>query len=51
MLYIFINFDNSIIGTINSYIKILNLKIGCRYKKIFLNLILGGVNNIILEIL
>ena len=50
-LYIFINFNNSIIGTINSYTKILNLRIGYRYKKIFLNLILGGVNNIILKIL
>ena len=39
------------IGTINSYTKALNLRIGCRYKKISLDLILEGVNNIILEIL
>ena len=45
------NFDNSIIGIINSYTKALNLRIGRRYKKISLNLILKGVNNIILEIL
>ena len=50
-LYILINFNNSIIGTINSYTKVLNLRIGYRYKKISLNLVLGGVNNIILEIL
>ena len=50
-LYIFINFNNSIIGIINSYIKILNLRIGYRYKKVSLDLILGGVNNIILKIL
>ena len=51
VLYTLINFNNSIIGTINSYTKALNLRIGRRYKKIFLNLILGGVNNIILGIL
>ena len=45
------NFDNSIIGTINSCTKALNLKIRCRYKKISLNLVLGGVDNIILGIL
>ena len=50
-LYIFINFNNFIIGIINSYTKILNLRIGYRYKKISLNLILKGVDNIILEIL
>ena len=50
-LYILINFNNSIIGIINSYTKVLNLRIGYRYKKISLNLILKGVNNIILEIL
>ena len=50
-LYIFMNFDNSIIGTIDSCTKALNLRIGYRYKKIFLDLILGGVDNIILGIL
>ena len=50
-LYILMNFDNSIIGIINSCTKALNLRIGYRYKKIFLNLVLGGVDNIILEIL
>ena len=45
------NFDNSIIGTINSCTKALNLRIGYRYKKISLDLILGGVNNITLKIL
>ena len=50
-LYILINFNNFIISIINNYTKALNLRIGCRYKKIFLNLILGGVNNIILKIL
>ena len=50
-LYIFINFNNFIIGIINSYTKILNLRIGYRYKKISLNLILEGVDNIILKIL
>ena len=50
-LYIFINFNNSIIGTIDSCTKALNLRIGCRYKKISLNLVLGGVDNIILGIL
>ena len=50
-LYILINFNNFIIGTINNYTKALNLRIGYRYKKISLDLILGGVNNIILEIL
>ena len=50
-LYILINFNNSIIGTINSYTKVLNLRIRYRYKKISLNLILRGVNNIILKIL
>ena len=39
------------IGIINSYTKILNLRIGYRYKKISLNLILRGVDNIILKIL
>ena len=39
------------IGTINSCTKVLNLRIGYRYKKIFLNLILKEVNNIILGIL
>ena len=51
ILYILINFNNSIIGTINNYTKALNLKIGYRYKKISLDLILGGVDNIILKIL
>ena len=50
-LYALINFNNFIIGTINSCTKVLNLRIGYRYKKIFLNLILKGVNNIILGIL
>ena len=50
-LYILINFDNSIIGIVDSYTKVLNLRIGYRYKKISLNLVLGGVNNIILKIL
>ena len=45
------NFNNSIIGTINSYTKALNLRIGYRYKKISLNLVLEGVDNIILKIL
>ena len=35
----------------DSYTKILNLRIEYRYKKISLNLILRGVNNIILKIL
>ena len=39
------------IDTINSYTKVLNLRIGYRYKKISLNLILKGVDNIILKIL
>ena len=50
-LYILINFNNSIIGTINSCIKALNLRIEYKYKKIFLDLILEGVDNIILKIL
>ena len=50
-LYILTNFNNSIIGTINSYIKALNLKIGYRYEKISLDLILRGVDNITLKIL
>ena len=50
-LYILTNFNNSIIGIVDSYTKVLNLRIGYRHKKIFLNLILGGVDNIILEIL
>ena len=50
-LYILINFNNFIIGIINSYTKVLNLRIGYRYKKISLNLILKGVDNIILKIL
>ena len=45
------NFDNFMIGIINSYTKALNLRIGCRYKKIFLDLILEEVNDIILRIL
>ena len=51
ILYILINFNNFIIGIINSYTKALNLRIGYRYKKISLDLILKEVNNIILEIL
>ena len=51
ILYTLINFDNFIIGTIDSYTKVLNLKIGYKYKKISLNLVLRGVDNIILEIL
>ena len=39
------------IGTINSYTKVLNLRIGYKYKKISLNLVLKGVDNIILGIL
>ena len=39
------------IGIINSYIKALNLRIEYRYKKISLNLVLGGVDNITLKIL
>ena len=50
-LYILINFNNSIIDIINSCIKVLNLRIGYRYKKISLDLVLRGVNNIILGIL
>ena len=50
-LYILTNFDNFVIGTVNSYIKALNLRIRCRYEKISLDLVLGGVNNIILGIL
>ena len=45
------NFNNFVIGTVNSYTKALNLRIEYRYKKISLNLILEGVDNIILEIL
>ena len=51
ILYILTNFDNSIIGIINSCIKVLNLRIEYRHKKISLDLILEGVDNIILEIL
>ena len=51
VLYALMNFDNSIIGIVDSYTKILNLRIGYRYKKISLNLILRGVNNITLGIL
>ena len=40
-----------IIDTVSSYTKILNLKIGYKHEKISLNLILGGVDNITLEIL
>ena len=39
------------IDIINSYTKALNLRIGYRYKKISLNLVLRGVDNIILGIL
>ena len=45
------NFNNFIIDIINSYTKALNLRIGRRYKKISLNLVLEGVDNITLEIL
>ena len=45
------NFNNSIIGTVDNYTKALNLRIGYRYKKISLNLILERVDNIILKIL
>ena len=51
MPYALINFNNSIIGTINSCIKVLNLRIGYRYKKISLDLVLKGINNITLGIL
>ena len=51
VLYILINFNNSIIGIIDSYTKALNLRIGYKYKKISLNLVLKGVDNIILKIL
>ena len=50
-LYIFMNFNNSIIGIVNSCTKALNLRIRYKYKKISLNLILRGVDNIILGIL
>ena len=50
-LYILTNFNNSIIDIIDSCTKALNLRIRYRYKKISLNLILEGVNNITLEIL
>ena len=50
-LYIFINFNNFIIGIVNSYTKVLNLRIRYRHKKISLDLILGGVDNITLKIL
>ena len=50
-LYALINFDNFMIGIVDSCTKVLNLKIGYRYEKIFLDLILRGVNNIILGIL
>ena len=39
------------IGIVNSYTKVLNLRIRYRHKKISLDLILKGVNNIILKIL
>ena len=51
MLYILINFDGIIIGIIKSYTKLLNLKIGWRYKKYLFDLVLGGVDNITLGIL
>ena len=51
MLYTLINFNNLVIGIVDSYTKVLNLRIGYKYKRISLNLILGGVNNIILKIL
>ena len=44
------NFNNSIIGIIDSYTKVLNLRIGYRHEKISLNLVLRGVNNITLRI-
>ena len=50
-LYALTNFNNFMIGTIDSYTKVLNLRIGYRYKKISLNLILREVDNIILKIL
>ena len=45
------NFNNFVIGTVDSYTKVLNLRIGCRHKKISLDLILGEVDDITLEIL
>ena len=45
------NFNNFIIGTINSCTKVLNLRIEYKYKKISLDLVLEEVDNIILRIL
>ena len=45
------NFNNLIIDIVNSYTKVLNLRIGYRYKKISLNLVLRRVDNITLGIL
>ena len=50
-LYALMNFNNFVIDIVDSYTKVLNLRIGCRYKKISLDLVLGGVDNIILGIL
>ena len=50
-LYILINFNNFVIGIVDSYTKVLNLRIRYRYKKISLDLILKGINNITLKIL
>ena len=44
-----LNFNRIIIGTIKSYTKVLNLKIGRRYKRYLFNLILSKVDNITLE--
>ena len=49
--YLILNFNEIIIGTVSSCTKALNLKIGRRYKKISLNLVLGGVDDITLGIL
>ena len=51
VLYALINFNNFMIGIINSYTKVLNLRIGYRHEKISLDLILEGVDNITLGIL
>ena len=45
------NFNRLIIGTINNYIKVLNLRIGYRYERYLFNLVLKGIDNIILGIL
>ena len=48
-LYIVLNFNEIEIGTVKSYTKILNLRIGRRYKRYLFNLILNKVDDITLR--